>query len=49
MPDRNVSLLGIAVGLLLIVIPEPSTTATGLMVTTASVGVEVADNAGGTA
>lgn len=46
----NLSLAGIAIGLLLIVFPEPATTATGLALTTASAGVSMADgenNAGG--
>jgi hypothetical protein len=47
MPDSDVALVALAVGLLLIFIPEPATTATGMMITTASVGVEVADNVQG--
>lgn len=38
-PDLH--LVGIAIGLLLIVFPEPATTATGLALTTASAGVSM--------
>ncbi|WP_306056974.1 hypothetical protein [Natronococcus wangiae] len=39
----DLSKIALLVGLLLIVFPEPATTATGLAITTASVGVNVAD------
>ncbi|USZ73236.1 hypothetical protein [Natronosalvus halobius] len=38
----GLSKVALLVGLVLIVIPEPATTATGLAITTASVGVNVA-------
>lgn len=43
MGDANLSFIGIVIGLILIVIPEPATTATGLALTTASTGVSVSN------
>lgn len=47
MSQGSLSRVGLLVGLLLIVIPEPTTTGTGLAITAASVGLEGADTAGG--
>lgn len=43
MANGNLSKVGILVGLILIVIPEPATTMTGALLVTASTGVNLAD------